>query len=81
MLIYICYDFRLDIYKEISASLDYLYSIMVKNPSVFIPTRPNLIPGILENSALTSEQSSNLVLILLFLNKCTYYIFIFKILV
>ncbi|CAI6369245.1 unnamed protein product [Macrosiphum euphorbiae] len=58
---YGAYMLRLDIYKEISASLDYLYSIMVKNPSVFIPTRPNLIPGILENSALTSEQSSNLV--------------------
>ncbi|XP_015372250.1 PREDICTED: nuclear pore complex protein Nup155-like [Diuraphis noxia] len=58
---YGAYMLRLDIYKEINASLDYLYSIMVKNPSVFIPTRPNLIPGILENSALTSEQSSNLV--------------------
>lgn len=57
-------NFRLDIYKEISASLDYLYSIMVKNPSVIIPARPNLIPGILENSALTPEQSSNLVLLL-----------------
>jgi len=40
---------------------------MVKNPSVIIPTRPNLIPGILENSALTSEQSSNLVILFLFL--------------
>lgn len=58
---------RLDIYKEISASLDYLYSIMVKNPSVIIPTRPNLIPGILENSALTPEQSSNLVIDFYFL--------------
>ncbi|XP_060869105.1 nuclear pore complex protein Nup155-like isoform X2 [Metopolophium dirhodum] len=58
---YGAYMLRLDIYKEISASLDYLYSIMVKNPSVFIPTQPNLIPGILENSALTPEQSSNLV--------------------
>lgn len=57
----IVYDFRLDIYKEISASLDHLYSIMAKNPSVIIPTRPNLIPGILENSVLTPEQSSNLV--------------------
>lgn len=38
---------------------------MVKNPSVIIPTRPNLIPGILENSALTPEQSSNLVCILI----------------
>lgn len=55
--------FRLEIYKEISSSLDYLYSIMVKNPSVIIPTHPNLIPGILENSALTPEQSSNLVFI------------------
>ncbi|XP_027852690.1 nuclear pore complex protein Nup155-like [Aphis gossypii] len=58
---YSAYMLRLDIYKEISSSLDYLYSIMVKNPSIIIPTRPNLIPGILENSALTSEQSSNLV--------------------
>jgi len=39
---------------------------MVKNPSIIIPTRPNLIPGILENSVLTSEQSSNLVFIYLF---------------
>jgi len=37
---------------------------MVKNPSVTIPSQPILIPGILENSALTSEQSSNLVLII-----------------
>ncbi|KAF0760027.1 nuclear pore complex protein Nup155-like [Aphis craccivora] len=58
---YGAYMLRLNIYKEISTSLDYLYSIMVKNPSVIIPTRPNLIPGILENSALTSEQSSNLI--------------------
>lgn len=80
MLFNTCYEFRLDIYKEISASLDYLYSIMVKNPSVFIPTRPNLIPGILENSALTSEQSSNLVLILLFF-YLNLYVFILTILV
>ncbi|XP_025209018.1 nuclear pore complex protein Nup155-like isoform X2 [Melanaphis sacchari] len=58
---YGAYMLRLDIYKEISASLDNLYSIMVKNPSIIIPTRPSLIPGILENSALTSEQSSNLI--------------------
>ncbi|XP_050420634.1 nuclear pore complex protein Nup155 isoform X2 [Adelges cooleyi] len=58
---YGAYMLRLDVYKEISASLDYLYSIMVKNPSVVIPTRPNIIPGVLENSALTPEQSSNLI--------------------
>lgn len=59
--------FRLDIYKEINASLDHLYSTMVKNPSLIIPIRPNLIPGILENSALTPEQASNLVFISTFM--------------
>ncbi|XP_050544932.1 nuclear pore complex protein Nup155 isoform X2 [Daktulosphaira vitifoliae] len=58
---YGAYMLRLDIYKEISASLDYLYSIMIKNPSVVIPTRPNIVSGILENSALTPEQASNLI--------------------
>lgn len=49
---------------------------MVKNPSVIIPTRPNLIPGILENSALTPEQSSNLVIFFLIFVKAIYFVVI-----